>query len=415
MRAIVYSVNLIVFVTAVSFAWITVSQLRNTSATYNVRLLPFAYYSLSCWIFWVIQYLVAIVRETQQEDFFIEKEILTRTIFWMEFVQTALLVFAVLSLYSKKPSRLSLTLPFIIAFSIPAALLSYGTEFYILALFDAFNSTLLALVFVAFVPSIVQFRLSRVFALVFIIYGLAQLTGPVVLAFRPSRPVTSTFFLLVFPLLRFALLFSWVKMIIMLLQRAQTSFERVVKEIKSLELSPNPTATFGVMISSTVNDLLQERDAADRAIRALHLDRFRAETFGSLPHTPRKICEFMADYCDLFILIIGQRYGHVIEPERISVVEFEYEVAHAQNPQKILVYVKNGVEREPRLQEFLQKVQDFEVGYFRSSFDTPEQLYERIHIDIARWLVSQTKPKVQTERRANIGIQQKTFQSPADA
>ncbi len=412
MRAIVYTVNIIVFVVAVSFAWITVSQLRNTSATYNARLLPFAYYSLICWIFWVLQYLVAIARETQQEDFLFNIGIFTKTIYWMGFVQTALLIVAVLSLYSKQPPRLSLTLPFLIVLSVLAALLSYGTPFHILVLFNASNSILLALIFVAFVPSILKFRLSKVFAVVFIIYGLAQLTG--LLSFRPSS-ITSAFFLLVFPLLRFALLFSWGKMIVMLLQRAQTSYERVVKEIKSLELLPNPTATFGVMISSTVNDLPQERDATDRAIRALHLDRFRAETFGSLPHTPRKICEFMANYCDLFILIIGQRYGHVIEPERISVVEFEYEVAHAQNPQKILVYVKNGVEREPRLQGFLQKVQDFEVGYFRSSFDTPEELYERIHIDIARWLVSQTKPKVQTERRTNIGMQQNISQSPADA
>jgi hypothetical protein len=76
------------------------------------------------------------------------------------------------------------------------------------------------------------------------------------------------------------------------------------------------------------------------------------------------------------------------------VVQFEYEVARAQNPEKILVYVKDSVEREPRLLEFLAKVQDFESGYFRFSFTTPEELYERIHKDIARWLVSQVKHKV---------------------
>lgn len=51
-----------------------------------------------------------------------------------------------------------------------------------------------------------------------------------------------------------------------------------------------------------------------------------------------------------------------------------------------------------RKQEFLQKVQDFESGYFRSSFDTPEELYERIHIDVARWLVLQVKQKMQTQK-----------------
>src|SRR6185369_17406177 len=87
--------------------------------------------------------------------------------------------------------------------------------------------------------------------------------------------------------------------------------------------------TFRVMISSTVHDLEPERTAAADAVRSLHLDSFRAETFGSLRGTPQAICASWAEKCEIFILIIGKRYGHIIESKGISIVEFEYETAHA--------------------------------------------------------------------------------------
>jgi hypothetical protein len=413
----IYVLNLSGLVVAVVYAWITVSRLRNTSATYNARLLPFAYYSLSCWILWALQYLVWIGIETQRQNLqqnlpyptITPDNFLVSTVRWLASIQTMLLVVAVYSLYSRLPPRLSFTLPSLTAFSILTAFLSYGSNVLTSDAYFKLDLVLSAIAFVAFVPATIRLRLSKVFAAVFIIYGLSQIAWLLFASSAQARAI-----LLVFPLLRAALLFSWARMIVALLQRAQASYERVVGEIKGLELLPNPTETFRVMISSTVNDLHQERDAAERAIRALHLDRFRAETFGSLPHTPRKVCESLAKECDLFILIIGQRYGYVIEPEGISVVQLEYEVARAENPKKILVYVKNNEERESRLQEFLQKVQDFESGYFRSSFDTPEELYERIHIDVARWLASQAKQKAQIQKQPNM-IQQGALQSPADA
>jgi hypothetical protein len=96
----------------------------------------------------------------------------------------------------------------------------------------------------------------------------------------------------------------------------------------------------------------------------------------------------MAERCDIFILITGERYGFIIE-EGISVVEFEFKIAHAQNREKILVYVKDRVKREPQLTEFLKRLQHFDHVYFRSLFKTPEELYEKIQPDIVRLLASQ--------------------------
>lgn len=74
-------------------------------------------------------------------------------------------------------------------------------------------------------------------------------------------------------------------------------------------------------------------------------------------------------------------------------MEFEYKVAREQNSKKILVYVKEPVERETREKEFLQRVQHFERGYFTSEFTTPEDLYEGIQRDVSRWLTSHVNPK----------------------
>ena len=147
------------------------------------------------------------------------------------------------------------------------------------------------------------------------------------------------------------------------------------------------------MISSTVDDLGPEREAADRAISGLKLDRFRAENLGSFPHPPEMICAFMAEQCDIFVLIIGERYGYEIKSRKKSVVEFEYDVARAQNRGKILVYIKEGVTREPRLEEFVKRLEDFEDGHFRTLFKTAEELPEKIQGDIARWILLRAPSK----------------------
>ena len=165
-----------------------------------------------------------------------------------------------------------------------------------------------------------------------------------------------------------------------------------IRDFERLELL-NPLDPFGVMICSTVRDLIEAREAADSAIHGLHLTRLRAETFGSLSYSPLDVCALLAKQCDLLVLLIGERYGHIIESKGISVVEFEYQVAREQNPEKILAYVKEVPKRERRLEEFLRRVQHFEHGYFTSAFATPEDLYGAIQRDVVRWLASQAKHK----------------------
>jgi len=299
---------------------------------------------------------------------------------------------AVLSLFLERFSRTELTLALLTVFSIVIALLAQTTVLSS-ALFTQIDAVSAATIFTAFaVLSSNEWRLNKMAAAVFAVHGVSQWIWRS-LWFIPlaNTPIALQFG---FPLWRIAFLFAWIRLlstIVAIPQRAQPSYQQVIQNIERLELL-DPTVTRVVMISSTVEDLVQERDAVTRAISALGLTKFRAETFGSLPYTPREVCASIAEQCDLFILITGEHYGYIIK-EGISVVEFEFNIAHAQNPRKILVYIKDRVNREPRLTKFLERLQDFDDGYFRSLFITPEELYEKIQPDIVRWLDSQGKHK----------------------
>jgi Domain of unknown function (DUF4062) len=378
-------INSVVFGVGIVFAYVIVSKLRSTSATYNARLLPFAYYSLTAWMLWYFQYVSLMIG-----PFSLHRDFFQNTSSFLAIVQTALWVCAVLSLYSNRFYRVRVMLFCLIAFSVIIAWIGYRTTVLNSEPFILIDAVSNAVIFAAFAYSIAQFRVSKKSAVAFLIHGLTQWVWRYLWSTSLAK--------LAFPFWRSALLVNWILLISATLQRAQSSYQHAVRVIDPEGL-PNPQDTFGVMISSTVKDLDQERDATDRAIRGLRLTRFRAETYGSRPHSPLKICASMATGCDIFILIIGERYGSIIESEGISVVEFEYNIARADDPEKILVYVKDSIPREPRLAKFLDYVQDFTRGYFTSSFTTPEELYEQIQSDVVRWLTSRAKQPKPTDSR----------------
>jgi hypothetical protein len=394
-----HSVYLLIFAVVVVFAGVTVSRLLSRSNSYNARLFTFGYFSLFAWILWIFQYAILVGAPflSVPSGFFLTADL------GLGIIQNAVWASAVLSLRFKQFSRKLLTLSLLGIVSVVIAFVTYQTItsnrftqvevvsakkiFGAVLTLTIFDAAAAATIFIVLGIWIVQLRLSKISAAVFLIHGYSQW----IWRWLWLTPLGMTNMAqLIFPLWRIALLVAWIGLISEMRQRTQPWPQKFGSSIERQKL-PNLLGTLKVMISSTVEDLGPEREAADRAIRRLHLTRFRAETFGSVPHSPKVICALLAEQCDIFVLIIGKRHGYVIESEGISVVEFEYRVARAQNPQKILVYVKDGVDREPRLTEFLKRVQDFEHGYFRSSFTTPEDLHDKIQRDIARWLASQVK------------------------
>ena len=359
-----HGVLLVLFAAAVINAARRVSQRRNT---YRAWLLPFAYFSFGSWVCWVLQYAILI----GAPHLSLPSGILQNANAWLGIMQNALWAIAILSLYLSHFSRMSLTLPLLAMFSIVIAfVIASQTTLLTSVPFLLIGGVSTAIIFTVLALSITKLPVSRVFAATFFIYGYFQWFWHYLgfTSLSQNRPV-----LFGFVFWHFALLSAWNSLI----------SELLVK--------------FRAMISSTIKDLAQERDAVDRALRTVNLKGFRSEIIGSRPETPEAICASQAEQCHIFILITGERYGHMIESRGISVVEFEYQIARAQDPGKILVYIKEGVIREQRLEEFVDRLKHFQSGYFASFFTTPEELFERIPGDVMEWVNSQ-QPKITSQR-----------------
>jgi Domain of unknown function (DUF4062) len=379
---IFHSLNLLIVVVAAVVGWLRISRLRSAQATYDARILPFAYYSFTAIVVWGLQCILQLARPLLliPDDLFVDLGLL------LGVIHNTLWLAAVVPLYSKRVWQMSQTVPIFIAVSTVIAAVTLRTGVLTSAGFAYFDVISGFLIFVAVAGAILNWRLSRLTAVVFVVYGYFEgIWRSLWLTPFYEMPVLS---LVGFSLLRFALLFFWIKVISEMVQKPRPLDPKDVEKVQQ-EL-PDLLTPFYVMISSTI-DLQQERDAAEQAIRGLYLVPLRSETFGSYGRPPREICRLLADKCNILVLITGERYGTKIEPENVSVVEFELNTAFKENPDKILLYVKDRVSRDDELVEFLKRLEAFNVGFYRSLFKTPEELYEQIQKDIARWLTSEKR------------------------
>ena len=384
--------HLAIFVGLLLYAWTKVAKVRKTDA-YKDRLLPFTYFSFAAWIVWGLQSVILLPSPLV----FPTGSFLNNAGLWLGLMQNALWFSAVLSLYPEQLTKKSLSIPVLLMFPIVIASVTSRTALLTsetVAWIDTFAAVV---IFTAFVLWILKWHLRTIFVAAFFIHGCFQWLLRS-LWFTPftERQIA---LLLSLPLWRGLLLFAWAKLISEMVDRAEASLREVVAEIEKQKLV-DPLDPFYVMIASTVEDLKRERDAAEGAIVAMHLGRFRAEHLGSVALSARELCELMAKKCDICLLIIGERYGHIMEPEGISVVEFEFRTARDVDRGKILVYVKDGVKREDeRLIKFLESLQEFTHGRVTWSFSTPEKLAEQIPPDIMRWLTSNAKQNKQKKDR----------------
>lgn len=151
-----------------------------------------------------------------------------------------------------------------------------------------------------------------------------------------------------------------------------------------------------VMISSTVSDLEAERDAAQKVFKEIPL----VELVGADPlnntafsGNSRFVTAGMAKECDLYILILGNRFGYDVGNGK-SATEIEFDMALRDDPTKILVFKKDYSE-DPELKQkiFIDKVSSYYNGYWRTSFKHTHDLQTFINNSFSTWL----------KERASIG------------
>ena len=142
-----------------------------------------------------------------------------------------------------------------------------------------------------------------------------------------------------------------------------------------------PDQRLRVFVSSTLQELAEERAATKEAIQRIRLTPVMFET-SARPHPPRDLYRAYVAQSDVFIGIYWQRYGWIAPNETVSGLEDEYLLA-AQMPK--LIYIKHADTREGRLNDLIHRIRDEDKVSYRP-FNDAAELEDLIENDIALML-----------------------------
>lgn len=139
-----------------------------------------------------------------------------------------------------------------------------------------------------------------------------------------------------------------------------------------------PDQRLRVFISSTIEELREERRAVREAVESLRLIPVFFEA-GARPHPPRELYRAYLDQSDIFVGIYAGSYGWVAPEMTVSGLEDEYLLSGGR-PQ--LIYIKDVPERDARLTRLLDSIRGSGAVSYQK-FSTPAQLTEQLRNDLA--------------------------------
>ncbi len=142
-----------------------------------------------------------------------------------------------------------------------------------------------------------------------------------------------------------------------------------------------------VFVSSVVAGMESARSLAQKLLQQdLGYEVVISEGEGSKSRAPFAQCKKWARECDIYIGILGDKYGWIVPRLGISVTEMEFNEARKDNPEKILIYVSAG-HKETRQEELVKRIEDFSEGYFRRKrFVNDTELIDGIRDDLAGFM-----------------------------
>jgi len=139
-----------------------------------------------------------------------------------------------------------------------------------------------------------------------------------------------------------------------------------------------PDQRLRVFVSSTMNELAEERVAVKAAIMRLRLTPVLFE-LGARPYPPRDLYMAYVRQSHVFIGIYWEQYGWVTPDQQLSGLEDEYAAA-ADMPK--LVYLKEPAPgRQPRLTDMLERLRSDGLSY--QKFSTSKELAAVVADDLA--------------------------------
>lgn len=170
-------------------------------------------------------------------------------------------------------------------------------------------------------------------------------------------------------------------------------------------------ARLRIFISSTMEDLANERDLVADRLQSFNFEPLNAE--GILPSGAKswdRICEEI-DSCHLFVLLLGERYGWVpnkgpLANEKISVTHGEYRRARGQQI-PVLTFKKTIPSDKDRpddlsaRQAFWKEVMEWDSGQFVSDFRLARDLAEKVAVSIVT-VLSDEFQKTRISQRVNL-------------
>jgi hypothetical protein len=145
------------------------------------------------------------------------------------------------------------------------------------------------------------------------------------------------------------------------------------------------SAAVRVFLSSTYIDLEDERNEVYDRMKD-QLDVVRMEDFGARDEVPVDTCVAEVRNCDVYVLLLGHRYGTVAPGYRASYTHVEYETAR-ESGIPVLAYVRAGFEDalensdDPvRLKDFYDEVRESHT--LRRPFTSPTDLADQVEKDL---------------------------------
>lgn len=130
-------------------------------------------------------------------------------------------------------------------------------------------------------------------------------------------------------------------------------------------------------LSSVRRGLEQERDNLPALIQAIGHECRRFEDYSAQPVPSREVCLRGVDQADVYLLLLGGRYGEPVFDSGLSPTEEEFTRAR-QRGIPMLVFVKQGVEVEPRQRAFIDRVEEYTGGRFRAGFTSGVDLQPKV-------------------------------------
>jgi HEAT repeat protein len=160
-----------------------------------------------------------------------------------------------------------------------------------------------------------------------------------------------------------------------------------------------------VLISSTYQDLIAERDTVRRVIDELvakghAVEALRMETFGSRATTPLEVSRHFAEIADLIVLLVGRSYGSTPPDGERSFTAEEYEVVRAFRI-PCLAYIKElpCADLDQPATAFRARVRS---ELTCTMFDTLDALKWRVSEDLERELAMAASRIVPLELRKEV-------------